>query len=73
MKDAPNFEWTTKNGEGGEFVVFPTTQGVAVYEDDLGNICIRQEAQGVDGDELIIVSRTQADQIANALLAVIAE
>lgn len=61
---ADEFNWK----EDKDSVVFPSTQGVAVYANGQGEIVIRQQAGPLDDDDSFVV--IPRDQVAAVILAI---
>jgi hypothetical protein len=62
---ASNFDWYGDNDK--QDIVFPTTQGVAVYANESNDIVIRQQGVMGEDDTIVIVPRAQVDALISAI------
>lgn len=65
-------DWNWSGEHDKSDIVFPTTRGVAVYTNAVGDVVIRQQGEMGDDDAVIIVPRMHIFELAKALREAIA-
>lgn len=62
-----SIDWTKKGGD----VVIPTTQGIAIYENQNGDVVVRQEGTLGEDDSIIVIPLCHAKAVAAHIEALV--